>query len=92
VRARELYRWFRAAGLRDVRQEFVLSEHFGPLSEVELSYYGRASARIAHQAGRLCPSRAWESLLDPADPANPLRDENAYISEGNVLVRGTVPG
>jgi ubiquinone/menaquinone biosynthesis C-methylase UbiE len=92
VRARELHRWFRAGGLRDVRQEFLLSEHFGPLSEVELAYYGRASARIADQARRLSLPGAWEPLLDPAGPANPLRDASAYISEGNVLVRGTVPG
>ncbi len=92
VRARELYRWFRAAGLLDVRQETVLSEHFGPLSEVELSYYGPATAAIARQARALSVPGAWEALLDPADPAHPVRDGNAYVSEGNVLVRGTVPG
>ncbi len=89
LRARELYRWFHAAGLTDVRQEAVLSEHFGPLSEVELSYYERASARIAEQARQLSVPGAWEPLLSPAGP---LRGRDVYISEGNVLVRGTVPG
>lgn len=90
LRSRDLYRWFRRAGLTEVRQRTVLAEHFAPLSADARAFYGRACAQVAAMASKLGASPAWAAFANPEDPANPLNDPDAYISEGNILVVGVV--
>ncbi|TDV54245.1 class I SAM-dependent methyltransferase [Actinophytocola oryzae] len=90
LRTRDLYRWLREAGLADVVQSTVLSEHVAPLSAEELAYYGPSFASAATRAPALGVPGAWEPLLDPADHRNPLRSQDTYVSEGNVLAVGRV--
>jgi ubiquinone/menaquinone biosynthesis C-methylase UbiE len=91
LRSGELYRWFRRAGLTEVRQRTVLAEHFAPLSPDARTFYGRACAQIAAMASKLGASQAWARFEDPDGAANPLDDPDAYISEGNLLAVGVVP-
>lgn len=90
MRARDLYRWLGEAGLSDVRQRTVLSEHYGPLSPAEKAFYGPSCAQIATQALALGAPGDWSRYLDPAGPLNPLNQPYAYICEGNVLATATV--
>ncbi|MFG3497329.1 class I SAM-dependent methyltransferase [Streptomyces sp. NPDC047928] len=94
LRARDLYRWLDAAGLAEVRQRTVLIEHHAPLEPAAGRFYGLACARVARQAVDLGlgPDEAWEPFLDPDAPDHPLRDRHGYISEGNVVAVGVVPG
>ncbi|WP_369378855.1 class I SAM-dependent methyltransferase [Streptomyces sp. cg36] len=92
TRSRELYRWLRAAGLAEVRQQTMVIEHYAPLSGSAREFYGLSCARLAEQAGRLGLSGEWRRFLDPDGPDHPLDDPDGYISEGNVLAVGTVPG
>ncbi len=90
LRSRDLYRWMSAAGLSDIRQRTVLSEHFAPLSEQEKAFYGPSCAQMARKALALGAEGAWSHYLDPDDPANPLNDPAGYICEGNVLATARV--
>ncbi|MFI5793620.1 class I SAM-dependent methyltransferase [Streptomyces sp. NPDC051677] len=92
LRTRELYRWLKRAGLADVRQQTVLIEHFAPLSAAARDFYGPACAQLAAQAQALGLSKEWELFLDAEGSGNPLDHPDGYISEGNVLAVGTVPG
>jgi ubiquinone/menaquinone biosynthesis C-methylase UbiE len=91
LRTRDLYRWLAGAGLAAVRQRTVVSEHFAPLSPAERAFYGPSCASVAAQALDLGVPGAWEPLLDPDDPRNPLNHPDGYVCEGNVLAVGTVP-
>lgn len=88
LRTRDLYRWLAEAGLVDVRQWTVLSEHYAPLTPVERAFYGPSCASVARQALALGVPGEWEPLLVPGDPRNPLNDPSGYICEGNVLAVG----
>lgn len=88
LRGRDLYRRLRAAGLTSVRQRTILMEHHAPLTPAALRFYGNACARFARQAAKEGIPGDWTPFLDPDDPANPLRDPDGYISEGNVLAIG----
>jgi SAM-dependent methyltransferase len=90
LRTRDLRHAFTAAGLADVRQRTLLIEHYGPLSPVVKGFYGPTCNRMALLAQRVGASGDWARLLDPGSPDNPLNDPDAYVSEGAVLVRGTV--
>jgi ubiquinone/menaquinone biosynthesis C-methylase UbiE len=92
LRTRDLYRWLGDAGLIDVRQWTVLSEHFAPLTPAEWAFYGPSCVAVARQAMGLGVPGEWAPLLTPTDPGHPLHDPNGYISEGNVLAVGVVPG
>jgi len=85
LRTRDLYRFLREAGLAEVRQHTVLSEHHAPFSPAERLYYGQACARLAAQADQ---DPDWDPYLQPDDPDNPLNAPDAYICEGNVLATG----
>ncbi|MGW3648208.1 class I SAM-dependent methyltransferase [Streptomyces sp. NPDC000878] len=89
LRARDLYRWLRAAGLTSVRQRTILMEFHAPLTPAALRFYGNACARFAQQATSAGIPGDWSRFLDPDDPAGPLRDPDGYISEGNVIAIGT---
>ncbi|MER7462179.1 methyltransferase domain-containing protein [Streptomyces sp. NPDC097981] len=91
LRGRDLYRLLRAAGLTAVRRRTVLMEHHAPLPPPALRFYAHACARFARQAVAEGVPGNWAPFLDPDDPANPLRDPDGYISEGNVIAIGTVP-
>lgn len=91
LRAGELYRHLKRAGLAGVRQQTVLIEHFAPLTARAQAFYGPTCARLAGQALRMGLSAEWERFVDPDGPANPLRDPDGYISEGGVLAVGVVP-
>lgn len=91
LRARDLYRWLAGAGLAGVWQVTALSEHFAPFSRDERGFYGPGFASVAAQALDMGVPGAWEPLLDPDDPRNPLNDPDGYVCEGNVLAVGTVP-
>ncbi|WP_406690565.1 methyltransferase domain-containing protein [Saccharopolyspora sp. ID03-671] len=90
LRGRDLHRGLRAAGLRSVRQRTILMEHYAPLSSAAMRFYGNACARFARQARNLGIPGDWAPFLDPEDAAHPLRHPDGYISEGNVVVVGTV--
>ncbi|MCX5388041.1 class I SAM-dependent methyltransferase [Streptomyces sp. NBC_00083] len=92
LRTRELYRHLRRAGLTGVHQRTVLIEHHAPLAPAAQEFYKAACARLAAQALALGLGGAWRRFAGPADPAHPLDDPDGYISEGNVLAVGTVPG
>ena len=70
----------------------MVIEHYAPLSEPAREFYGLSCARLAEQAGQLGLSEEWRRFLDPAGPDHPLDAPDGYISEGNVLAVGTVPG
>jgi ubiquinone/menaquinone biosynthesis C-methylase UbiE len=91
LRARELYRWFERAGLTEVRQRTVLSEHFAPFTPEERAFYPASCARVAEQAVALGAVGDWTALLDTDHPDNPLNHSRGYVCEGSVLVSGTVP-
>ncbi|HEU5475261.1 MAG TPA: methyltransferase domain-containing protein [Actinophytocola sp.] len=88
LRTRGLYQFLRAAGLSDVRQHCVLSEHYAPFTPAERAYYGQACARVAAKAGA---DPRWRPFLDPDHPDHPLNAPDGYLCEGNVLAVGTVP-
>jgi len=90
LRARELYRWFDWAGLTEVRQRTVLSEHFAPFTPAEQAFYLPSCARLAEQAVALGVAGDWAPLLDTTHPDNPLNHPRGYVCEGSVLVSGTV--
>jgi hypothetical protein len=92
LRTRNLYRWLTEAGLVAVRQWTVLSEHYAPISPAEWEFYGPSCATVAGQAMALGVPGEWAPLLSPNDPRHPLHDPSGYISEGNVLAVGVVPG
>ncbi|MFJ4853222.1 class I SAM-dependent methyltransferase [Streptomyces sp. NPDC088730] len=92
LRTRELYQWLDRAGLEEVRQQTVLIEHRAPLRPAAAEFYGLACARIAQQASDLGLGEQWTAFIDQDDPAHPLRSRHGYISEGNTLAVGTVPG
>ncbi|MEV6347667.1 methyltransferase domain-containing protein [Actinoplanes sp. NPDC051851] len=90
LRARDLYRWMREAGIGAVRQRTVLIEHFAPFTPDVRAYYAPAFAELAGQATGLgLPAADWAPLLDPGHPQNPFHHPDGYISEGNVLAIGT---
>ncbi|GAA2677380.1 MULTISPECIES: class I SAM-dependent methyltransferase [Actinosynnema] len=92
LRSRDLYRHLAAAGLVDVRQRTLLSEHHAPLSPVERAFYGQACARLAAQAAELgLDVEEWAGYSAGAEAGNPLDAPDAYICEGNVLAVGVVP-
>jgi ubiquinone/menaquinone biosynthesis C-methylase UbiE len=92
LRTRDHYLFLRAAGLADVRQYTVLSEHFAPFTPAERAFYGRTCAGLAALALAAGPDPAWQAMLDPADRANWLNAPHAYIAEGATLTAGIVPG
>ncbi|MEU4117500.1 methyltransferase domain-containing protein [Kitasatospora sp. NPDC028055] len=92
LRSRELHRHLRRAGLTEVRQRTVLIEHHAPLAPAAQEFYKAACAQLAGQALALGLDGEWRRFADPAAPAHPLDDPDGYISEGNVLAVGTVPG
>jgi ubiquinone/menaquinone biosynthesis C-methylase UbiE len=92
LRSRDLYRFLAGAGLARVRQETVLIEHFGPLSDPVRRFYGPSCGQIARQALGLGVPGDWEPFLDPESPLNPLNDPAGYLCEGNVLAVGTNDG
>ncbi|UKY53224.1 class I SAM-dependent methyltransferase [Streptomyces inhibens] len=92
LRARDLYRRLSAAGLGSVRQHTLLIEHYAPFDAAVQRFYGLACARVAEQALAMGGTEQWQAFTDPEAPDNPLRDPQAYISEGNVVAIGTVPG
>ncbi|MFJ9853872.1 hypothetical protein [Streptomyces sp. NPDC101150] len=67
-------------------------EHYAPFDAAVQRFYGLACARVAEQALALGCGEGWRGFADPDAPANPLRDPCGYISEGNVVAVGTVPG
>ncbi len=83
MRAGELHRWMRRAGLARVRQASILAERHAPLSHMELSYFGPACEQVARQALALGLGDAWTAFLDPR--TNPLHQADGYISEGCVV-------
>ncbi|MFD4376433.1 methyltransferase domain-containing protein [Streptomyces sp. NPDC058486] len=91
LRGPALRDWLRAAGLVSVRQRTVFMEHHAPLTPAALAFYTQACARFAEQALREGAPGNWTPFLDPDAPDHALRDPDAYISEGNVVVTGTVP-
>jgi ubiquinone/menaquinone biosynthesis C-methylase UbiE len=91
LRTRNLHRFLHAAGLAEVRQWTVLSEHYAPLTRAEWSFYGPSCASVARQALALGVPGEWQLFLDPAAPDHPLAAPGGYISEGNVLAIGVVP-
>jgi ubiquinone/menaquinone biosynthesis C-methylase UbiE len=91
LRSRDLRYALTAAGLTDVRQTTVLIEHYGPLPGAVRRFYGPTCTRMALLAGQLDMPGDWTCFLDQDSPANPLNDPAAYVSEGAVLARGTVP-
>ena len=91
LRSRDLYRHLKGAGLVGVRQRTVLVEHFAPLTVSAHAFYGPTCARLAVQARELDLNPQWELFADPDGADNPLRDPDGYVSEGAVLVVGTVP-
>ncbi|OIK06023.1 class I SAM-dependent methyltransferase [Streptomyces monashensis] len=92
LRTRELYRHFRQAGLTRVRQQTTVIEHYAPLSPAARGFYATACAQLAGQALALGLHEEWRRFVDPDLPGHPLDDPDGYISEGNVLAVGTVPG
>jgi ubiquinone/menaquinone biosynthesis C-methylase UbiE len=92
LRTRDMCRFLAGAGLTGIRQRTVLIEHIAPLSPAATAFYGPSCAQLARQAIRIGAPGDWSVYLDPHDPANPLNHPRAYISEGNVLAVGTVPG
>ncbi|MFJ6676184.1 methyltransferase domain-containing protein [Actinosynnema sp. NPDC091369] len=91
LRTRDLHRWLVSAGFTGVRQETVLIEHYAPFSAEVREFYGASCSTIAGQALRAGSSEAWERFVHTDDPANPLNDPFAYVSEGNVLATGVAP-
>lgn len=91
LRTRDLHRRLDEAGLVSVRQRTMLIEHHAPLGPAALRFYTSACARIARQATDLGLAGGWKPFLDPDAAANPLRDPQGYISEGNTVVVGVVP-
>lgn len=92
LRTRDLYRHLKAAGLTGVRQQTVLIEHFAPLTPQARAFYAPTCAQLAGQALELGLSGQWRRFVDPDAPDHPLDSPDGYISEGNVLAVGTVPG
>ncbi|MFJ9418670.1 class I SAM-dependent methyltransferase [Streptomyces sp. NPDC101227] len=92
LRARDLHRWLSRAGLDAVRQRTLLIEHYAPFDAAVQRFYGLACARVAEQALALGCGEGWRGFADPDAPANPLHDPCGYVSEGNVVAVGTVPG
>ncbi|GAA1170115.1 ubiquinone/menaquinone biosynthesis C-methylase UbiE [Kitasatospora gansuensis] len=93
LRTRDLYRHLRTAGLTAVHQQAVLIEHHAPLTPDAHTFYTTACTQLAHQARALDLPETWlDYLRSPEDPAHPLNHPDAYISEGNVLATGRVPG
>ncbi|WHM39854.1 class I SAM-dependent methyltransferase [Streptomyces sp. BPTC-684] len=92
LRTRDLYRHLKAAGLTEVRQRTVLIEHFAPLTPQARAFYAPTCARLAEQALALGLSEEWRRFADPDAADHPLDGPDGYISEGNVLAVGTVPG
>ncbi|MFC7883470.1 class I SAM-dependent methyltransferase [Streptomyces sp. NPDC057376] len=92
LRGRDLYRWLVEAGLESVRGRTLLLEHRAPLKPAARHFYGLACARIARQAVDLGFEGDWQPFLDPADPDHPLLHRHGYISEGNTVAVGAVPG
>ncbi|GAB1515163.1 class I SAM-dependent methyltransferase [Actinophytocola sp. KF-1] len=91
LRTRDLHRLLRAAGLAEVRQWTVLSEHHAPLSPEEWAFYGPSCASVARQALALGVPGEWRPYLDPGAADHPLNHPDGYLSEGNVLAVGVVP-
>lgn len=92
LRTRDLYRHMKRAALLDVRQQTILIEHYAPLTPQAHAFYGPSCATLAQQALRLGLSEQWRAFIDPDGPENPLNHPDGYITEGNVLAIGTVPG
>ncbi|WP_257582389.1 class I SAM-dependent methyltransferase [Streptomyces sp. TLI_146] len=92
LRTRDLHRHLKAAGLTEVRQQAVLIEHFSPLTPQARAFYAPTCARLAEQALALGLSEEWRRFADPDAADHPLDGPDGYISEGNVLAVGTVPG
>lgn len=84
-RARDLYRWMRRSGLREVRQHTILVERHAPLSADELAYFAPACEAVARQAIAL-GLPGWDGLLS----ADVLREPDGYISEGCTVAVGIV--
>ncbi|AEW94192.1 MULTISPECIES: class I SAM-dependent methyltransferase [Streptomycetaceae] len=96
LRTRDLYRLLAEAGLVSVRQRTFVIEHRAPLPPAARHFYGLACASIARQALAMptppgSPA-AWHPFLDPASPTHPLCSPSGYISEGNTVAVGRVPG
>ncbi|TPQ18601.1 class I SAM-dependent methyltransferase [Streptomyces sporangiiformans] len=91
LRTRDLHRYLDDVGLVSVRQRTMLIEHFAPLGPAALRFYTAACARIAQQATDRRLAGDWAPFLDPDGAANPLRDPQGYLSEGNTVTVGTVP-
>jgi ubiquinone/menaquinone biosynthesis C-methylase UbiE len=90
LRARTLHQWLKRAGLAEVRQRTLLIEHFAPFEPAVQHFYALASARVALQAPADQDPTAWSGFADPRSSLNPLRQDGAYVSEGNVVAVGTV--
>jgi ubiquinone/menaquinone biosynthesis C-methylase UbiE len=82
-RARDLYRWMRRGGLREVRQHTILVERHAPLGEAELAYFAPACEAVKLQAIAL-GLPGWDDIPDA------LHDPDGYISEGCTVAIGTV--
>lgn len=91
LRTRDLYLFLRAAGLADVRQQTLMSEHFAPFTSAERAFYGQACASLAAQAQATDSGRLWRAMLDPDDPEHWLNAPDGYVAEGTVLAVGIVP-
>ncbi|MEU7023894.1 class I SAM-dependent methyltransferase [Streptomyces sp. NPDC046203] len=92
LRARDLPGRLADAGLTDVRDRTILIEHRAPMSPAVRRFYGDACARLAGQAVELGMDGDWSPLLDPEAPGHPLLDPRGYVSEGNTVAVGVVPG
>lgn len=90
LRSRELYRWMRKAGIREVRQQTIPIEHFAPFTAEVRAYYIPAFVELATQALKLgLTAPDWGTLHDPTHPSSPFCHPDGYVSEGNVLAVGT---
>jgi SAM-dependent methyltransferase len=94
-RARDLRRWFRQAGLVDVRQRATLIELGPPLRPVERAYVGGQLAQLGGVAARSGVPAAdlafWRAQQDPMDPGYLANHPDLYWSEGHFVVVGWVP-
>jgi ubiquinone/menaquinone biosynthesis C-methylase UbiE len=92
VRGRLLRRMLEAAGATNVRQETVLLERWAPLHDEERRMYQewlRQLAGIARAAGvGEADSRTWQWLAGSDAADHPLRADDCYICEGQVLASG----
>lgn len=93
LRAADLARWLRGAGLAAVGQRTTLAERRAPLTPVEAAYIAEFLRYFAAIAGELpLPDDDRAFWRDQRGPAALVNDPGFYWCEGHVVAIGRVPG